>query len=53
MYYLAKIAEATGLTIVLVAFVSKFPDLMSHQVLMLGILIFIFGILIENFLLNR
>ena len=53
MYYLAKIAQAAGLTVLLMGFLKNFPNLMSHNMLMLGVLLFAFGWIIENFLLKR
>jgi hypothetical protein len=53
MYYVAKIAQAAGLGILLYAFVVNFPDLMSYNALGLGALLFIFGWVIQKFLLRR
>ncbi len=53
MYYVAKAAQAAGLAVIAIGFVRKFPNLMSHQELMLGILIFGFGWIIESFLLRK
>lgn len=53
MYYLAKIAQATGLTIVLIGFLAKFPDLMNTKVLTSGVILFGFGWFIQKFMLKK
>ncbi len=53
MYYLAKIAQATGLTIILLGYVSSLPGLMSRKVLMTGIIVFFFGWMIQKILLKN
>ncbi len=53
MYYLAKIAQATGLTIILVEYIRKFPNLMSPRIFGVGILVFVFGWVINQFLLKK
>jgi len=52
MYYLAKIAQATGLTVITLGFLRNFPNLMSHKLLVTGILMFVFGWIIHRFLLK-
>lgn len=52
-YYLAKILQAAGLTIVLVAFIARFPELMSHNTLMVGLLIFAMGWIMQKFLIKQ
>lgn len=52
MYYLAKIAQATGLGIILWDFLRHFPALVNFKVLSAGVLIFLFGWIIEHFLLK-
>lgn len=52
MYYLAKLAQASGLTVISVGYVLSFPNLMSRKLLLLGIVIFVFGWVIERFLLK-
>lgn len=53
MFYLAKIIQSCGLLLVLIDFIRKFPNLMSPRILVLGILIFFTGWIIERFLLKR
>lgn len=53
MYYLAKLAQASGLTVILVGYALSFPDLMSRKVLLLGIILFAFGWIIDRFLLRN
>lgn len=53
MYYLAKITQAVGLGIILWDFLRHFPALMNFKVLSVGVLIFLFGWIVEKFLLRR
>jgi len=53
MYYLGKILQATGLTIILIDFLRKFPQLMSRTVLCVGIGIFTFGWIINRFFIKN
>jgi len=53
VYYIGKILQATGLTIILIGFLQAFPELMSHRQLMVGVLIFCCGWLTDKFLLRR
>ena len=48
LYYLAKLLQATALTIMLIDFLRRFPSLMSREILGLGIILFIIGWLIER-----
>ena len=52
MYYLAKIAQAAGLSIILWDFLRHFPALMNFKIWGIGIIIFLFGWLIQYFLLK-
>lgn len=52
MFYIAKILQAAGMGVILIDFARRFPNLMSHQVLMIGILIFLAGWIVEKFLLK-
>ena len=52
MYYLAKIAQATGLTVIGAGFFVAFPKLLNAKIFASGVLIFIFGWIIEAFLLK-
>lgn len=53
MFFVAKALQACGMGIILIDFVRKFPNLMSHKVLMIGLLIFIAGWIAEKFLLKK
>ena len=53
MYYLAKIAQAAGLTLILIDFLKNFPNLMNRKILMAGIILFGFGWIVERFMLKR
>jgi len=53
MYYIGKILQASGLTVILFGFIQAFPALMGHRQLMVGILIFSCGWLTDRFLLKR
>lgn len=48
MFYLGKILQATGLTVVLIGFIQHFPNLMPYRYVLIGILMFISGWLILN-----
>jgi len=53
MYYLAKIAQAAGLTVIGIGFVAAFPKLMNTRILSVGVVLFISGWITERFLLKR
>ena len=53
MYFIAKLAQAVGLTVILIGFVRSFPDLMNTRLLAAGIILFTFGWLIQKFMLKR
>ena len=53
MYYLAKISQASGLTVISVGFIKSFPNLLDRKLLMIGILLFAFGWIIQTFLLKN
>lgn len=53
MYCIAKIAQASGLTILLIGFLKDFPRLMSPKVFGIGALIFVFGWIVQRFMLRR
>ena len=52
MYYVAKLFQAAGLTIIVIDFIIKFPQLMNQRIFMLGILLFVSGWLINRYLLK-
>ena len=53
MYYLAKFLQAAGLTIILIDFIRRFPNLMNMRVLGAGIAVFTFGWLLERLNIGR
>jgi len=52
MYYIAKFIQAAGLTLILVSFLNNFPKLMDYKILILGIIVFIFGWIVQRFMLK-
>ena len=53
MYYIAKIAQATGLGIILIGFVKDFPHLMNPRLLLVGVIVFLLGWIIERYMLIK
>ena len=53
MYYLAKLAQASGLAVIAVAFVINYPKLMNPRIFTVGIVIFAFGWIVQQFLLKK
>ena len=53
MYYLAKVIQASGLTVIIAGYIAAFPELMSRKILTLGIVLFAFGWIVERFLLKH
>ena len=53
MYYIAKIAQAAGLTVILIGFLKDFPKLMNPKILGIGALIFAFGWVVQHLMLKR
>ena len=53
MYYLSKIAQAAGLTIILIGFIMSFPELMGYRPLLAGLIVFLFGWIVQKFMLRR
>ena len=52
MYYFSKLIQATGLIIIFIGFIQKFPQLMSPKTILLGITVFTSGWIIQKFLLK-
>ena len=52
MYHIAKIAQAAGLTIIGVDFIRSFPAVMNRKILSTGIILFLFGWIIERYMLK-
>ncbi len=53
LYYCAKIAQAAGLGIIAINFAAAFPNLMSMRAFSLGAIVFVFGWIIEHYLLRK
>ena len=53
IYVIAKLAQAAGLVIILYAFLAQFPKLMNPKILLVGLLFFSFGWIVEQFLLKK
>jgi len=53
MYYLAKLAQASGLAIVAFGFLISFPNLMKPKILLIGVSVFLFGLVIQKFMLSK
>jgi len=53
MYYVAKIIQAGGLTLILIGFLLKFPKLMNPRLFIVGLIIFLAGWISEKFLLKK
>lgn len=53
MFYLAKIAQAAGLVTIGFGFMTAFPKLMNMRTLMMGVILFAFGWIVEKYLLKR
>ncbi len=53
IYYIAKIAQATGLTVILFGFLRDFPRLMNPRIFGTGAFIFLLGWTIQQFMLKR
>lgn len=53
MYYIAKIAQAAGLTVILISFLKDFPKLMNPKIFGIGVLVFVSGWIVQHFMLKR
>lgn len=53
LYYFAKFLQATGLGVILIGFLLRFPRLMDTKLLALGGLVFFFGWALQNFGLKK
>jgi len=52
MYIIAKIAQAAGLTLILIDYLRHFPELMDRRILAIGILLFLAGWMVQRFMLK-
>ena len=53
MYYLAKLAQAAGLGVIGIGFIADFPHMINMKVFTIGVFLFLFGWLIECYMLKR
>lgn len=53
MYYIAKFLQAAGLTLVLIGFLARFPQLIDMKILGLAALLFIAGWVLQNYVIKR
>jgi len=53
MYYIAKLVQAAGLTIVVIDFIRHFPELMNFRIMGVGVMLFLFGWIIQRYLLKK
>ena len=52
MYYVAKFLEISGMTIIGIGFIIKFPSLMDPTFLGFGLSLFFMGWIIEKYILK-
>ena len=53
MYYVGKLIQGLGLTIILFDYLRTFPELMSRMILVIGVAMFTFGWVLNRFLLKK
>ena len=53
MYTVGKIIQAIALTIVFIGFIRYFPRLMNPRIFMFGVMLFIFGWMLNQFVMRR
>ena len=53
MYYLAKIAQAGGLTVIMIGFLKSLPNLIDKNIFIIGAILFGLGWVIETFFLQK
>jgi len=53
MYYVLKLIQAAGLTLIVIGFFKNFPEVMDMKMLAVGICIFIFGWMIQKITLKK
>lgn len=53
MYYIAKLTQAAGLGVIGIGFVADFPRLINMKVFAIGVFLFLFGWIIESYMLKR
>jgi len=52
MYYLIKLIQATGLTLILIGFIKNFPELMDFKIFLIGVIVFLSGWVVQKFMLQ-
>jgi len=53
MYYVGKLIQGLGLTIILFDYLRTFPELMSRKILIIGIVMFTAGWVLNRYLLKQ
>jgi hypothetical protein len=53
MYYISKVFQAAGLTVMAWGFFKNYPVLMPHNVFLVSGLLFIIGWIIQSYMLKR
>jgi len=53
MYYVARISQAIGLAIMMIGFITTFPELINSRYLVVGLLLFLIGWLIQRYMLQE
>ena len=53
MYYFAKVLQAGGLTVIVIDFFRRFPEVMNRKILAAGIGLFFCGWVIEKVMVRR
>ena len=49
MYYISKGLQLIGLIVIVIGFISHFPNLMNYKLLGIGILFFIMGWILQKY----
>ena len=49
MYYIGKGFQLVGLLVIGAGFINKFPNLMDYQLLGIGVIFFIMGVVVKKF----
>jgi len=53
MFYIGKLFQAAGLTVIMIDFLLRFPRLMNPRVLLLGATFFTIGWIINKYLVKQ
>ena len=49
MYFISKGFQLVGLLVIGAGFINKFPYLMDYQLLVIGVIFFIMGVVVQKF----